>query len=77
MYPVDGLDDNYNNSNTVIIKQFRIGIRIHEHDFVSVKTKNEQASIIICSVCDLVYCEKCGKLVTRYDKDYMQHNTYN
>ena len=51
--------------------------KIHEHDFISVKTKKEQVPIIICSICYMVYCEKCGKLVTIYDKNYMQHNTYN
>jgi hypothetical protein len=74
MYPLSVLEDN-NNSNTVIIREFRI--KIHEHDFISVKTKKEQTSIIICSICGLVYCEKCGKLVMIYDKNYMQHNVYN
>jgi hypothetical protein len=64
MYSSNGLEDNDNNSNnTVIIREFRAGTRIHEHDFISVKTKKEQVSIIICSICGLVYCEKCGKLV--------------
>ena len=74
-------DDNNNNSssnnNVVIIREFRTGTRIHEHDFISVKTKKEQAPIIICCICGLVYCEKCGKLVITYNKNYMQHNTYN
>ena len=80
MYPPDrlkGNDNNNGNNNTVIIREFRTGNRIHEHDFISVKTKKEQASIIVCSICSHVYCEKCGKLVTIYDKNYMHHNTYN
>jgi hypothetical protein len=78
MYPSNGLEDNNdNNSNTVIIREFKTGSTIHEHDFISVKTKKDQASTIICSICGLVYCEKCGKLVTIYNKNYMQHNVYN
>ena len=77
--PNELMDNNNNNSsnNVVIIREFRTGNRIHEHDFISVKTKKEQVSIIICSICYMVYCGKCGKLVTIYDKNYMQHNTYN
>ena len=81
MYPPNELKDNDNsksgNNNIVIIKEFIIGSRIHEHDFISVKAKSEQGSIIICSICGLVYCEKCGKLVTIYNKNYMQHNIFN
>jgi len=74
MYSPDGMKDKDNNSdNAIIITEFRSGIRIHEHDFIS----EEQESIIICSVCGLVYCEKCGKLVIIYHKNYMEHNTYN
>ena len=75
MYTPNELKDNDNNSNNsssnnvVIIREFRTGSRIHEHDFISVKTKKEQAPIIICSICSLVYCEKCGKLVTTYNKN--------
>ena len=49
-------DDNSssNNNNVVIIREFRTGTRIHEHDFISVKTKKEQAPIIICCICGLV-----------------------
>ena len=75
MYPVNGLKDN-NNSNTVIIREFITNTRIHEHDFIPIKTDKEQTAII-CSICGLIYCEKCGKLVMIYDKDYMQRNVYN
>ena len=83
MYTPNELKDNDNNSNNsssnnvVIIREFRTGSRIHEHDFISVKTKEEQGPIIICCICGLVYCDKCGKLVIIYDKNYMQHNVYN
>ena len=74
-------DDNNNNSSSnndvVIIREFRTGTRIHEHDFTSVKTKKEQAPIIICCICGLVYCEKCGKFVMMYGKSYMQKSVYN
>ena len=78
----DNDDNNNNNSgssnnNVVVIREFRTGTRIHEHDFISVKNKKGQAPIIICCICGLVYCEKCGKLVITYNKNYMQHNTYN
>jgi hypothetical protein len=77
MHPPNGLEDNNTTSNTVIIREYRTGSRIHEHDFISVKIKKDQASTIICSICGLVYCEKCGKLLTIYDKNYMQYNVYN
>ena len=84
MYTPNELKDNDNddnnensNNNVVIIREFRTGTRIHEHDFISVKTKEDQGPIVICSICGLIYCEKCGKLMTRYDKNYMQHNIYN
>jgi hypothetical protein len=35
--------------------------KIHEHDFISIKTEKEISSI--CSTCGLLYCEKCGKVV--------------
>jgi hypothetical protein len=42
MYPPKGPEDNnYNNSNTVIIREFKTVSRIHEHDFISVKTKKD------------------------------------
>ena len=78
MYPIlNRPKDNDDNNNSIIIREFRDDTRIDEHDFILVKTKKEQASITICSICGLVYCEKCGKIVTTYDKNYMQHNVYN
>jgi hypothetical protein len=76
MYPVNGLEDNNNNNKTVIITEFRTHTRIHEHDFISIKTKKGQTAIICC-ICGSVYCAKCGKLVTIPDKNYMQHGSYN
>ncbi|MFL6340303.1 MAG: hypothetical protein ACJ72U_02005 [Nitrososphaeraceae archaeon] len=76
MYPVNGLEDNNNNNKTVIIKEFRTRTRIHEHDFISIKTEKEHTSIICC-ICGSVYCAKCGKLVMIYDKNYMRYNIYN
>jgi hypothetical protein len=35
--------------------------KIHEHDFISIKTEKEASSI--CSTCGLLYCENCGKAV--------------
>ena len=79
MYPPNELNDNDNNSsnNTVIIREFRTGTRIHEHDFISVKTKEEQGPIVICSICGSLYCGKCGKLLTIIDQNYMNNNIYN
>jgi hypothetical protein len=76
MYLVNGQEDNNNNNNLVIIKEFRTRARIHEHDFISIRTEKEQTSII-CSTCGLIYCEKCDKLVMIYDKNYMNYNIYN
>jgi hypothetical protein len=37
---------------------------IHEHDFMSIRTKKEEEQkSIICLTCGTLYCEKCGKLV--------------
>ena len=74
MYPLKGLLDN-NNNNTVI-KEFRAYSRIHEHDFISIKTEKEQPTII-CLTCGSLYCGKCGKLLTIIDQNYMQNNIYN
>jgi formylmethanofuran dehydrogenase subunit E len=77
MNAVNDPDDSNYRYNTVIIKDFRTYSEIHEHDFISVKSKREQISII-CRICSSIYCEKCGKLVMTYDNSYMQHdNTYN
>lgn len=76
MHAVDGLADNNNNKAALIIKELIIDARIHEHDFISIKSKKEQASTIICCICGLVYCQKCGKLAMIYDKIYMRHNVY-
>jgi hypothetical protein len=58
MFSVNGLEDN---NNTTVIKEFRNNTRIHEHDFITIRTEKETS--IICSTCGLLYCEKCGKLV--------------
>ena len=57
-YAVDDLADNNNNKAAAVIKELRIDARMHEHNFVSIKSKKEQTSIIICCICDLIYCEK-------------------
>ena len=75
MYPVNGQEDKKYNSKTVIVRGSKTWIRIHEHDFISIGTKKER-SIIICSTCGLVYCEKCGKLRMIHNKNYMQNNRY-
>jgi hypothetical protein len=49
MFSAEQLEDNIINE------------KIHEHDFISVKTEKETSSI--CSTCGLLYCEKCGKAV--------------
>jgi hypothetical protein len=59
-----------------IVKEFRKYAIIHEHDFIAIRTKKEQTSII-CSTCGSLYRENCGKLVTKPDKNYMQHDIYN
>jgi hypothetical protein len=77
MYSVnDPAVGKYSNS-TVIIKYFRTSTKIHEHDFILIKSKREQISIICC-ICGSIYCENCGKLVMTYNNNYMQHDdTYN
>jgi hypothetical protein len=74
MYPLKGLEDNNNNT---VIKEFRAHTRIHEHDFISVKTEKGQTATIICLTCGSLYCRKCGKLLTITDQNYMQNNIYN
>jgi hypothetical protein len=54
MFSVNQLEDN-------VVNEFVNDIRIHEHDFISIKTEEETSAI--CSTCGLLYCEKCGKLV--------------
>jgi hypothetical protein len=73
MFPIDSLEDN---NHRGIIKEHINYTRIHEHDFISIKTEKEQTSII-CSTCSSLYCEKCGKLVAMSDQNYMQNNIYN
>jgi hypothetical protein len=74
MYSVNGLS---NDNNRDIIKEFINHTRIHEHDFISIRTEKERISSFICITCGSHYCKKCGKLVTISDKGYMQYNTYN
>ena len=50
MFSVENLEDNVANE------------KVHEHDFISIKTEKETSSI--CSTCGLLYCENCGKAVT-------------
>jgi hypothetical protein len=71
MLPVNELESNNNH----ILGEFLHHTKIHEHDFV-IRTEKEQTSIICC-ICGLVYCEKCGKLIMMHDKSYMYHNIYN
>ncbi len=71
MLPVNELQ-----SNNHIIGEFSNHTKLHEHDFKLIRTEKEQTSII-CSICGLVYCEKCGKLVMTYGKSYMQKSIYN
>ena len=63
-------------SNKRIIEKFLNHTKLHAHDFKLIRSEKEQTSII-CSVCGLVYCEKCGKLVMMYGKSYMQKSVYN
>ncbi len=59
MFPIDSIKDNTHND---IIKELINPTRIHEHNFISIKTEKEQTSVL-CSTCRSLYCEKCGKLV--------------
>jgi hypothetical protein len=45
----------------VTVKELRSRVKIHEHDFISRGTESE--TLLVCSTCGLLYCEKCGKLV--------------
>jgi len=74
MLPANGLESN---NNRIIEEFLNHTIKLHEHDFMLIRNEKEQMSMIICSICGLVYCEKCGKLVAICHKNYMQHNTYN
>jgi hypothetical protein len=49
MFSIERLEDNIVNE------------KIHEHDFISIKTDKETTSV--CSTCGLLYCENCGKAV--------------
>jgi hypothetical protein len=71
MLPANGLE-----SNNLIICELLNHTKLHEHDFKLIRSEKEQTSII-CSICGLVYCEKCGKLVMIYGKSYMQKSVYN
>ena len=52
MLPVNGLESNYKS----IIKEFTNHLRIHEHDFISIRIEKEQTSTI-CSTCGSLYCK--------------------
>ena len=47
----------------VTVKELRSRVKIHEHDFISRGTESE--TLLVCSTCGLLYCEKCGKLVNK------------
>ena len=47
----------------VTVKELKSRVKIHEHDFISRSTESE--TLLICSTCGLLYCEKCGKLVNK------------
>ena len=59
-------ESEYSNS----AKEFSNYAVIHEHDFITISTRKEQASNI-CSTCGSLYRENSGKLVTIPDKNYM------
>jgi hypothetical protein len=61
------------NEGSSISGEFKNDSRIHEHDFISVGAEEKEKSII-CKTCGLVYCEKCGKLVTIIGKNHTRHN---
>jgi hypothetical protein len=63
------------NEDSSISGEFRSDSRIHEHDFILVRDEEEKS--IICKTCGLVYCEKCGKLVTIIGKNHTRHIIYN
>jgi hypothetical protein len=47
MHAVDGLTDNNNNKAALIIKELIIDARIHEHDFISIKSKNKHQQLFV------------------------------
>ena len=48
----------------MIASKTRNYIKVHEHDFIiSIGAENRNETSIICPMCDLRYCGKCGKLV--------------
>ena len=50
--------------NNVTVKELKSHVKIHEHDFIPVRSESETS--LVCSTCGLLYCEKCGKLVKRH-----------
>ena len=71
MLPANGLE-----SNNPIIGEFLNHTKLHEHDFMLIRKEKEQTSII-CLTCGALYCGKCGKALTIFDQNYIQHNIYN
>lgn len=74
------LDDCNNIIITKDLENFGSSILIHEHDFEPVKIKEEGQKLIICLICGLLYCQKCGKTLastkTANDKtDYCHSNS--
>ena len=50
------------NSITKELKNYDSNMLLHEHDFESVKIKEDEQQFIICLTCGLLYCQICGKL---------------
>jgi hypothetical protein len=49
---------------------------IHEHDFITIKIKETNSSVIHCIACGISYCDRCGKAlevkVTNHQCYYLQ-----
>ncbi|MFL6433868.1 MAG: hypothetical protein ACJ71O_09065 [Nitrososphaeraceae archaeon] len=54
-------DGSGDGNGAIHVKELKNHSIIHEHDFTTSRTENEES--FVCSICGLLYCEKCGKLV--------------
>ena len=64
-------------SITKEFKNYGSNILIHEHDFESIKIKEDKQKLIICLTCSSLYCEMCGKLLASTatnDRKVIHHN---
>jgi hypothetical protein len=47
---------------------------IHEHDFITVRIKETNSSLIHCITCGIYYCGLCGKALEDKVTNHERHN---